>query len=125
MLREQFVVHARLVIKTVEKTGGNELNQVAVTLVVLAQKDEMIRALGCRATIFVIVRRDVDFAADDRLHAVRCRLVVEIRGGEKIAVIRHRDGGHSAARGFGGQLADFAGAVEKRVVRVKVQMNEI
>ena len=124
-LRQQFVIHARLVIKAVEKSGRNQLDQVPVAFVVLAQQDEMIRALGFRAAILVIVRRDVHFAADDRLYAVRGGLMIKIRGGEKIAVVRHGDRGHPAARGFGGQFADFAGAVEKRVIRVQMQMYEI
>ena len=77
------------------------------------------------AAIFVIVRRDVHFAADDGLHAVGGGLVIEIRGGEKIAVIGDGDGGHSAARGLGGQFADFAGAVQKRVIRVQMKVNKV
>ena len=50
---------------------------------------------------------------------------IEIRGGEKIAVIGDGDRRHPAARGFGGEFADFAGAVQKRVIRVQMQMNEI
>ena len=85
----------------------------------------MVRALRFGAAILVIVRRDVHFAADDRLDAVRGGLVIEIRGGKEIAVVRHCDGGHSAARGFRRQFADFAGAVEKRVIRVQMKMNEV
>jgi hypothetical protein len=53
------------------------------------------------------------------------RLVIEVRGGEEIAVIGDGDGGHPSARCFGGQFANFASAVEKRVVRVEVQMYEV
>jgi hypothetical protein len=73
----------------------------------------------------VIVRRDVHFAADDGLHAVRRGLMIEIRGGKKITVVGYGDGGHSAARGFGSEFADFASAVQKRVVRVQMKVNEV
>jgi len=51
--------------------------------------------------------------------------VVEICRREEVAVIRHRYGGHSTPRGFGRQFADFAGSIEKGVVRVEMQMYEI
>ena len=52
-------------------------------------------------------------------------LLIEIRRGKQVAVVGHGDGGHSAPRGFGGQLADFASAIEKRVIRVEMKMNEV
>ncbi len=100
MPRQQIVVHARLVIKAFEKSGGDQLNEIPITFVVLAKQHQMIRALRFRAAVLVIVRRHVHFAADDRLHSVRGGLVIEIRGGEKIAVVGHRHRGHAAARGF-------------------------
>ena len=119
------MIYARFVIEAVEISGGNELDQILVTLFVFAEQDEVIRALGAGAAIFVIVWRDIHFAADDWLYAVGGGLVIKIRGGEKIAVVGDGDGGHAAARGFGGQFADFAGAVEKRVVRVQMKVNEV
>ena len=52
-------------------------------------------------------------------------LMVKSRGGEKIAVVGHGHSRHAPPRGFGRQFADFAGAVEKRVIRVQMQMNEV
>jgi len=40
-------------------------------------------------------------------------------------VIGDSDGRHPASRSFGGQLADFAGTVEKGIVCVEMQMYEI
>jgi hypothetical protein len=51
--------------------------------------------------------------------------VKEIGGSKEIAVVGDGDCGHAAAGGFGGKFADFAGAVEKRVVRVQVQVDKI
>ncbi len=101
------MVDARLVIEAVEKARGNELDQIAVALVVLAQQHEMIRALGVGAAILVVVRRDVNFAADDRLYAVSRGLVVKIRGGEKIAVVGDGDRRHAAPRGLRGEFDRF------------------
>jgi hypothetical protein len=40
-------------------------------------------------------------------------------------VIGYGDGGHAAAGGFGSEFADFAGAVQQRVVRVQMKVNEV
>ena len=101
------------------------MNQIAVAFVVLAQKHQVIRALRIRAAVLVIVRRDVHFAADDRLDAVRRGLVIKIRRGKKIAMVGHGHSGHAAPRRFLGQLADFASSVEKGVIRVQMQMYEV
>ena len=65
---------------------------------------------------------DVNFAADDRFHTARCRLMIKILRCKKISVIRDGYGGHPAARGFFGKLFDFASAVEKAVVGVEMQV---
>ena len=50
--------------------------------------------------------------------------MIELLRREQIAVVGDGNGGHSAARRFIHQFLDIAGAVEKAVVRVQVQMNE-
>jgi hypothetical protein len=40
-------------------------------------------------------------------------------------VVGYGDGGHPATRGFGGKFADFASAVQKRVIRVQMKVNEV
>ena len=125
VLGEQLVIHAGFVIEAVEISGGNELDEILVALFVFAEQHEMVRAFRAGAAIFVIVRRDVHFAADDGLYAMRRGLMVEICGGEKISVVGYGDGRHSTARGFGGEFADFASAVQKRVVRVQMKVNEV
>ena len=125
MFREEFVIHAGLVIEAVEISGGNQLDEVLVALFVFAEQDEVIGAFGAAAAILVMVRRDIHFAADDGLYAVGRGLMIEIRGGEKISVVGYGDGGHSAARGFGGKFADFASAVQKRVIRVQMKVNKV
>ena len=85
----------------------------------------MVRAVGFAAAVLVIIRGDIDFAADDRLYAVGCGLVIEIRGGEKIAMIGDGYSRHPAAGSLGCQFADLAGTVEKRIIRVEMKMNEV
>ena len=125
VLGEKLVIHARLVIKAVKITRRNKLDEIPVALVVLAEKDQMIRALGLGAAVLVVIRRDINLAADDRLHAVRDRLMVKGRSGKKIPVIRDGDRGHSAPRGLGGQFADFTSSIEKGVIRVQMQVDKV
>ena len=80
----------------------------------------MIRALGTGAFVFVVIRRDVYFAADDRLHPTGGSRVVEMLGGKEVAVIGDGDGGHAAAGGFVNQFGDVASAVEKTVIGVQM-----
>jgi hypothetical protein len=101
MLLEQIVVHARFVVEAVEETGGNELNQIAITFFVFREQDEMVGALGIASAILMIIRRDVNFAANDGLYAVRAGLMKEICRSEKISVISHRNCRHAPARRFG------------------------
>jgi len=56
---------------------------------------------------------------------MRCGLMVEICSGEKIAVIGHGNSGHAAPSSFCSQFTDFTGAVEKRIVRVQMQVYEV
>lgn len=85
----------------------------------------MIGALRVCAAILVIVRRDVDFAADDRLDAVRVGFFIKVCRREKIAVVGDGYCRHFSTCCFLGEFADGACAVEKGVVRVEMQMNEI
>ena len=45
VLRQQVVIDARLVIKAFEKSGGNQLDEVAIAFGVLAQQHQMVRPL--------------------------------------------------------------------------------
>jgi hypothetical protein len=119
------VIHAGFVVEAVEISGGNELNEILVAFFVFAEQDEVVGAFGAGAAIFVIVWRDVHFAADDGFYAVGGGLMIEIRGGKEITVVGDGYCGHTAAGSFGGEFADFAGAVQQRVVRVQMKVNEV
>ena len=80
----------------------------------------MIRPLRIAAPILMIVGSDVNFTTDDWFHAMSAGFMKEIRRSEKISVIGNRHGRHASARRFGRQFADFASAVQERVVRVQM-----
>jgi hypothetical protein len=120
VLLQQIVIDARLIIKAVEKAGGDQLNQVAVAFVAFSEQDEMVLALRVSAAILVIVGRDVNFAPDDRLHAVRLSLMEKVSRSKKVSVVSNRYRRHAPACRLGRQFADFASAVEERVIRVQM-----
>ena len=86
--------------------------------------DAAFAAGSIRAAIVTAAARHIDFAADDRLDAADGGFVIELLGGKQIAVVGDGHGGHAAPRGFVDQFGNVAGAVEKTVVGVQMQMNE-
>ncbi len=69
MLRQQIFIDARLVIEALQKASGNQLNQVAIALLVFAEQHQMVVAIRIRARLVALLR-DVNLAADDRMHAL-------------------------------------------------------
>jgi hypothetical protein len=119
LLKELFI-DAGLVVETVEVAGGDELDEIAVAVLILGEEDEVVVAAGVG---FVVVD-DVEFAADDRVDAFGFGGVVELDATEEIAVIGHGNGGHLLLGCDVHELLDFAGAVEERVVGMAVEVNE-
>ena len=71
-----------------------------------------------------VAGRDVRLHADDRLELRLSRLLLELPGGVQVAVIGDRQGGLLELLGAPDQVIDPVGAVEERVFRVAMQMNE-
>ena len=94
---EQVLIDAGLVIEALEVAGGNQVDEVAIALLVFAEQDEVVVAIGIGAG-FVALLGDVDFAADDGMDARGLGGVVELDGAEEVAVIGHGDGGHLSVR---------------------------
>ena len=123
MARQQVFIDARLVIETVQVTGGDQLDQVAVAGLVFAQQHQMVVAVGIALDGLPLLR-DVHFAADHRMDAVLLGLVVELDRAEQVAVVGHGHGGHLLLLHLLHQLRDLAGSIEQRVVGVAMQMNK-
>ncbi len=123
--RQQVLIDPRLVVVTLDIGGGRELHQVAVAALVFAEQDEMVGAVGVGSAVKPAGRGHIDFTADDGLDVALLRRLIKLHRPEKVAVVRHRDGGHFQARGAVHELSDFTSAVKKTVVGMKVQMNKI
>ena len=80
MRREQLLVDPRLVMKSVEMRGGDQLHQVAIAGLVLRQQSEMIsRVALIIRPVLDRARRHVGLATDDRLDARPWSLPGKIR----------------------------------------------
>src|SRR6202034_2216309 len=64
VLRKEFVLDARLVIKPIQIAGRNQLHQISIAFIIFAKQNEMVRALRFRAAVFVIIRCYIHLAAD-------------------------------------------------------------
>ena len=120
---QQVEIDAGLVIEAVEVGGGDEVDEVAVALLVFAEEDEVVVAVGIGAGLVALLG-DVDLAADDGVDAGGLGGVIELDGAEEIAVVGHGDGGHFLLDRDLHELVDIAGAVEQGVVGVAVEVDE-
>ena len=126
VLLQHLVAHARLVVHTLDVSGGHDLHQVLVAVVVLGQEDEVVVLLVVVVLeVVVVVLRDVDFAAEDRLH-VRVLLghVAEVLDAVHVAVVRDRQARHAELLRAAEELLDIAHSVEDGVLGVDVQVDE-
>ncbi len=126
MRREQVLVDPGLVIEPFGVSRRDELDEVVIPLAGLGEEDEVVRRLP-RRTAFrsTIARRDVDLAAENRVDAPLPRLVVKDDRREHVAVLGDGERRHVQLNRAVEQLFDAAGAVEERVLRVQMQMDEL
>ncbi len=117
---EQLPVDARLVVVPLEVAERAELDQVRVPLVRLCEEGQVRVALRLRLAVV----RDVDLAPDERLDALLARLPAELDHTRERAVVRERDGRHLEPRCLLHESGDPARAVQDRVLRVDVQVDE-
>ncbi len=140
VLGEQVQIDAWLVIKTFQKSGGDQLDQVVIALEIFAEQNQVVAAAGTGLHFSAITVRDlrrflsafvaaafgdVDFAADDGLDVALRSFIEKVRGREQIAVIRDGHGRHLLARGFVEKFGSFARAVQKAEIRMNVEMNKL
>ena len=130
MLREDFLVDARLVVIALQMRRRGELDQILVSLFILREQHEMIvniatASAGVRLLFQPAARRDIDLAADDGLDAFLPRRLVEIHRAVKHAVIGDGDAGELQVVGLLHQLVEAAGRVEQAVLSVEMEMDKV
>ncbi len=117
---EELPVDARLVVVALEVAERGELDEVVVAGGRLGEERQVRVALRLRAAVV----GDVDLAADDGLDPVGFRRLDEVdRAGER-AVVGEGHGRHLELRSARGERRNAARAVEDRVLRVDVKVDE-
>ena len=117
---EQLPVDARLVVVALEVAEAGELDEVLVAGGRLREERQVRVALRLGAAVV----GDVDLAADDGLDPVLLRRLDEVDRAGEGAVVGERHGGHLQLRGARGEGRNAARAVQDRVLRVDVKVDE-
>ena len=125
VLRQQLLVDPRLVVEPLGVPRRHQLDEVVVAGEVLGQQHQVVVGFPGRAASRVTAaRRDVHLAAENRLDAPFPGLVMEYDAREHVAVLGDGQSRRTGVPGMVEQLPDAAGAVEQRVLRMQVQMDE-
>ena len=115
ILFEQLPVDSRLVIEALLITKGDQLAQVAVSLFIFTQKNEVV--IRRPAVLSVLnearTRCDIDFAADDGFQSAGLHLGIEFYCGEQIAVVGNGHRGHFVFLGLCNEVRYANGPIEQ------------
>ena len=116
VLREQFLVDARLVVVALKLRGGGQADEVLVAGLVPGQEHEMVvRLLAAGAGLFLVpaAGRDVHLAADDRLDVPGAGCAVKIDRAEHRPVVGDRERTEAQVARLVDQAVHTARAVEQ------------
>ncbi len=128
VLGEQLPVHPGLVVEALQVGLRDQLHEVGMARAVADQHGAVARALVAAVLARALepaAGRDVQLAAQDRLHPGLLAARVEVHAPEEIAVVGERDGGESQRLGLADELLELGRAVEQAVLRVDVQVDEV
>ena len=128
MRGENFFINARLVIITLQVSGGREFDEILVADLVLREQHEMvIDILAAGGGFFLQARtgRDIHLATDDGFHAFGTRFLVEIHHAMHRAMIRDGERWELQLVRLLHELVQTARAIEQRILGVQVQMDKV
>jgi len=137
---EKVVIDARLVVKALQETGRDQLDEVVIALDRFAQQHKVIAAARSGLTFatippiapgrfFAAVQAaalgDVHFATDDGLDVALARLIEKISRRKEIAVVSDGHGRHFLAGRLIEQFGSFASSIEQAEIRMHMEMNKL
>ena len=126
VLLQHLVAHAGLVVHALDVPGGHDLHEVPVPRVILRQEDEVVVLLVLVVLeTMVVVLRDIDLAAEDRLDLrMLLRHVGEVLDAVHIAVVGDGQARHFQLLRPAEELLDVAHPVEDGILGMDVQVYE-
>ena len=127
VLLDEFLVDTGFIVHSFRERLRGQHHEVAIAFLVLRDQDEVIvfRGVLARAAFRALSRRDVKLAADERVYSLILAFAVKAERSEHIAVVGNRDGFLAHGLCVGDHFLEGRGAVEKRIVGVNVEMDEI
>ena len=121
-LHELFI-NARLIVHALNICEGNKLRKVAISLHVLCKEDEMIVASAVNFFLQLTRRRrNIDFAANNRLYSLFFCRFIKVNDTVHIAMIRDCDSIHASFLCRMDEIFDAACTIQKAELRMDVQM---
>ena len=125
MKLEKLFIYPGLIVKTFEVAFGNQLEQIAVALIVLDQQSKMIGALVGRLSAMAIGLGDIDFAANDWFYTCFLSCHIKIDDAVHGAVVSNSKAIHTQFLGPGNKLGDAAHAIEQAIFGVDVKVSKL
>jgi hypothetical protein len=123
VLRQQVQIDARLVIEPLQVPRRDQLDEVAIPLLVLAQQHHVVVAVRIRARLVPLLR-NVHLAPDHRMHSRRLGRVIELDRAEQVPVIGHGHRRHLLLDHGLHELVDIAGAIQQGIVGMAMQVDK-
>src|SRR5262249_4478651 len=128
MLREELAIDARLVVEALQVCSRHEPHEIRVARAVPREHGAVTGALVAAVlsrALEAAPGRDVEFTADDGLHAGLYAAGVEIHAAEEVAVVGQRDRRKMKLLRPLDQSLEAGGAIEEAVLGMDVQVNEV
>ena len=117
---QQFLVDSRVVIETFHKPHGGEIGEVLVAFVVFGNEHHVgAITLGL---VHAVAGGNIGFAAKDRLYVLFIRSFIEVYGAVHITVVGNGDRSHTALLDGWCEVFHTDGPIEKRVLRMQVEV---
>src|SRR3989344_938781 len=122
---DQFAIDTRTIIEAFEIGFRHKLQEVAIARLVFREQNEA-RCLIVNSVFFLRAgpRRDMEIDADYRLQALLFAFFVEFDCAVHVAVVGERESALPVLGCRSHELRNFRQRLEKRVVRVSMQVNK-
>ena len=125
MFGEKLLADARLVIKAVQRSLRGDLYQIAIALFIFGEHEQVVIRVALGGGAVIILFANIEFAADDRLHARMFGRIHEMDCAKNVAVVSHGHGRHTQLLYALAKFLDITGAIEQGVVGMQMQVNEL
>ena len=121
--RKKFFRHARLAIEAMQRGLAGQADEVAVALFVFGEHQEVV--VAARHLAMIVGLGEIELAAEDRLDVLLLHRVEEVHRAVDVAVVGHGRGGLADLVQVRGQFIDVAGSIEKRVIRMQMEVGKL